>query len=133
MFKILITDPISDHGLKILDDDKIKIIYKPNINEDELKAILSDINGWIIRSGTQIREKHLTKAKKLSVIGRAGVGVDNIDIDAATDNGIVVMNVPDGNTISAAEHTMALIAAFLPCQTVQSRSPLVRCLRYRSS
>ena len=111
MHKILITDPISDHGLKILDDDKIEVIYKPNINQDELEAMLPNINGWIIRSGTQITEKHLSEANKLSVIGRAGVGVDNINIQAATAAGIVVMNLPDGNTISAAEHTMSLLSA----------------------
>ena len=111
MHKILITDPISDLGLKILEDDKIEIIYKPNINQDELEVMLPNINGWIIRSGTQITEKHLAEAKKLSVIGRAGVGVDNINIQAATAAGIVVMNLPDGNTISAAEHTMSLLSA----------------------
>ena len=111
MHKILITDPISDHGLKILEDDRIEVIYKPNIDQDELKAILPNINGWIIRSGTQITEKHLAEANKLSVIGRAGVGADNINIQAATAAGIVVMNLPDGNTISAAEHTMSLLSA----------------------
>jgi len=111
MYKILITDAISDYGLKILEDDKIEVIYKPNINEDELEAILPNINGWIIRSGTQITARHITGGKKLSVIGRAGVGVDNIDIQAATAAGIVVMNLPDGNTISAAEHTMSLLSA----------------------
>ena len=111
MHKILITDPISDHGLKILDHDDIEIINRPDISEDELESILPNINGWIIRSGTKIAEKHIREAKKLSVIGRAGVGVDNIDIQAATASGVVVMNLPDGNTISAAEHTMSLLSA----------------------
>ena len=111
MHKILITDPISDHGLKILEDDNLEVICKPDISEDELEAILPSINGWIIRSGTTIEKKHIQEAKKLSIIGRAGVGVDNIDIESATSSGVVVMNLPDGNTISAAEHTMSLLSA----------------------
>ena len=111
MFKILITDPISEHGLKILEDDRIELIYKPDLSNKELENILPDIDGWIIRSGTTITAKNIQDANKLSVIGRAGVGVDNIDIDAATNAGVVVMNLPDGNTISAAEHTMTLLAS----------------------
>ena len=110
MFKILITDPISDQGLKILDHDQLEIVYKPEISEDELEVLLPTIHGWIIRSGTQITSKHLNEANKLSVIGRAGVGVDNIDIKSSTSAGVVVMNLPDGNTISAAEHTLSLLS-----------------------
>ncbi len=110
MYKILITDPISDNGLKILEDDNIDIIYKPNISDDELAAIVPQIHAWIIRSGTSITKDYIVDAVNLSVIGRAGVGVDNIDIEAATNSGVVVMNLPDGNTISAAEHTMSLLA-----------------------
>ncbi len=110
MFNVLITDPISEQGLQILENDKINIIYKPKITEDELEAIISDIHGWIIRSGTTISKKNINDATSLSVIGRAGVGVDNIDIDSATSNGIVVMNLPDGNTVSAAEHTMSMLS-----------------------
>ena len=111
MNKILITDPISDNGLKILEDDNIDIIYKPDITNDELNSIIPQINGWIIRSGTKITENYIKDAVNLSVIGRAGVGVDNIDIEAATNSGVVVMNLPDGNTISAAEHTMSLLSS----------------------
>ena len=111
MFKVLITDPISENGLKILEDDRIKLIYKPDISDDELSTILPEINGWIIRSGTTISSENIKDAFNLSVIGRAGVGVDNIDIQAATNAGVVVMNLPDGNTISAAEHTMTLLSA----------------------
>jgi len=111
MFKVLITDPISDHGLQILKDDKIELLYKPEISDEELDIVLPEINGWIIRSGTSISSKNIKDALNLSVIGRAGVGVDNIDIQAATNSGVVVMNLPDGNTMSAAEHTMALLSA----------------------
>jgi D-3-phosphoglycerate dehydrogenase len=82
---------------------------KPDITNDELQSIVSDIHGWIIRSGTKINEQLISDANKLQIIGRAGVGTDNINISAATAKGIIVMNVPDGNTISAAEHTMAMM------------------------
>ena len=109
MLKILITDPLSEIGLNILKDAGFEILYKPKILLDELSVLLPDIDGWIIRSGTKITSDLIKNSKKLQIIGRAGVGTDNIDIDCATKNGVIVMNVPDGNTVSAAEHTMALI------------------------
>lgn len=108
--KILVTDPLSDNGLELLKKSKFEVIYKPNDSIDDIFTILDDIDGWIIRSGTTILKEHILKAKKLQIIGRAGVGTDNIDIEAATLNGVIVMNVPDGNTISAAEHTIAMIS-----------------------
>ena len=111
MAKVLITDPLSDKGIHILEEAGLEVIYKPKPTDDELHAVLGDVNGWIIRSGTTITADHLKDARNLQVIGRAGVGVDNIDIPAATNHGVVVMNMPDGNTVSAAEHTMALISA----------------------
>tara|TARA_B100001094_G_scaffold327977_1_gene387387 strand:+ start:558 stop:2138 length:1581 start_codon:yes stop_codon:yes gene_type:complete len=109
--KVLITDPISEKGLDILKQNNIEVLYKVNNEIVDNENLLKDIDGWIIRSGTNINEKYLLKAEKLQIIGRAGVGVDNINIDAATSNGVVVMNVPDGNTVSAAEHTLAMILA----------------------
>jgi len=107
--KILITDPISELGLEQLKDAGLEVLYKPESSEDEIHSMLSDIDGWIIRSGTKINKEFISDAKKLQIIGRAGVGTDNIDIREATLKGIIVANVPDGNTISAAEHTMAMI------------------------
>ena len=107
--KILITDPISDLGIEKLKDAGLEVIYKPDSDEDEIHSMLGDIDGWIIRSGTQINKDYIQDSKKLQIIGRAGVGTDNIDINQATQSGVIVMNVPDGNTISAAEHTMAMI------------------------
>ena len=109
MLKILITDPLSDKGIDTLSDAEFGVIYKPNSQKDELLSIVGNIDGWIIRSGTKVDKELLSEAKKLQIIGRAGVGTDNIDIDYATKKGIIVMNVPDGNTISAAEHTLAMI------------------------
>mgnify|MGYP006151089551 CR=1 FL=1 len=109
--KVIISDPISDDGIKILRDNGIDVIYVPDENIDENFEHIKSANGWIIRSGTTLNSKIINNAVNLSVIGRAGVGVDNIDISAATRRGVVVMNTPDANTISAAEHTLALILA----------------------
>jgi len=110
MYKVLVTDPISDKGLAIITDAGLELIYEPALSPEVLNEVVSDVHGWVIRSGTTITAEHLALAKNLQVIGRAGVGVDNIDIKAATNKGVLVMNMPDGNTISAAEHTMALIS-----------------------
>ena len=107
--KILITDPLSDQGLELLRNENFDVVYKPNPSLDELSILVSDIDGWLIRSGTKVTKELLENANNLQIIGRAGVGTDNINIDFATSRGVVVMNVPDGNTISAAEHTMALL------------------------
>jgi len=109
--KVIVSDPISKDGIKILKDNNIEVIYAADENIDENFKHIQSADGWIIRSGTTLDSKIINNATNLSVIGRAGVGVDNIDISAATRQGIVVMNTPDANTISAAEHTMALILA----------------------
>ncbi len=109
MVKVLVSDPISDKGLKVLEDAGFDIIYQPNPSVDELQSLVIDIGAWIVRSGTKISSELLKDARNLQVIGRAGVGVDNIDIKEATNQGVIVMNNPDGNTISAAEHTIAMM------------------------
>ena len=107
--KILVTDPISDVGKNLLLDAGFEVIYKPKISDEDFNKICKNIDGWIIRSGTKISKNKIQKSENLQIIGRAGVGVDNIDIDEATSKGIIVMNVPDGNTVSAAEHTVAML------------------------
>lgn len=109
MKKVLITDPLASAGIDVLEQGGLSVIQLLDKDTQKLEAILPEVDGWIIRSGTQIGEKELQHAKSLKAIGRAGVGVDNIDIPAATSQGIVVMNTPGGNTISAAEHTIALL------------------------
>ena len=111
MTKVLVSDPIADKGIAMLEDAGFDIIYNPNPSDEELQALASDVDGWVVRSGTKITAELLKDARNLQVIGRAGVGVDNIDIQEATSQGVVVMNNPDGNTISAAEHTMAMMMA----------------------
>ena len=90
-------------------DANFDLIELPNASDKEKAEACKDVQGWVIRSGTSVTAKMIESAKKLVVIGRAGVGVDNIDIEAATRRGVVVMNTPDVNTISAAEHTVAII------------------------
>ena len=107
--KILISDPITNKGLSILKDSNFDLIELPNASNKEKAEACKDVQGWIIRSGTTVTAEMIESAKKLIVIGRAGVGVDNIDVEAATRHGVVVMNTPDVNTISAAEHTVAII------------------------
>ena len=111
MVKVLVSDPIADKGIEILEEAGFDIVYNPNPSDDELHALAMDTNAWVVRSGTKITAELLKDAKNLQVIGRAGVGVDNIDIKEATNQGVVVMNNPDGNTISAAEHTIAMMMA----------------------
>ena len=109
-FKILISDPLSEEGIYPLREaDNLEIDIKTGLAENELLEIISEYDGLLVRSQTQVTREVIQKAHNLKVIGRAGVGVDNIDLDAATENGIIVVNAPDGNTNSAAEHTMAMI------------------------
>lgn len=109
MKKVLVSDPISKSGVKILEDCGIEVIYLPHSNKSELISKVKKMDGLIVRSGTIVDKDIIKDSRSLQVIGRAGVGVDNIDISFATRKGIVVMNTPDVNTISAAEHTVALL------------------------
>lgn len=109
--KILVSDPIAESGIAILRDANFDIISLPDGTPKEKAEACKDVHGWVIRSGTKVTSEMIEIAKNLQVIGRAGVGVDNIDISAATRKGIIVMNTPDVNTISAAEHTVALMLA----------------------
>jgi D-3-phosphoglycerate dehydrogenase len=110
MVKILITDKLAQEGIDLLNStDGVEAVVKTGISEDELAKIIGEHDGLIVRSGTKVTAKVLANPGKLKGIARAGVGVDNIDVPEATRKGIVVMNTPGGNTLSAAEHTMALI------------------------
>jgi len=111
MFKVLVSDPISDMGIQMLfDAEDVAVDKKPGLSEDELVAIIGDYDALLVRSQTKVTAK-IMQASKLKAIGRAGVGVDNIDLDAATQLGIVVINAPDGNTITTCEHAFAMMMA----------------------
>ncbi len=110
--KILVSDPLSPQGIEILEKENIfEVINKSGMSTEELCETIKDCEGLIIRSGTTVTKEIIKAAKSLKVIGRAGVGVDNVDVPEATKRGIVVMNTPGGNTISTAEQTMALLLA----------------------
>ncbi|MBI4332688.1 MAG: phosphoglycerate dehydrogenase [Chloroflexi bacterium] len=108
--KILIADPIAQEGIDLLDKYTTTDV-KTGMKPDELTQVIGDYEALIVRSETKVTADIIAAGKKLQVIGRAGTGVDNIDVPAATQKGIVVLNVPTGNTISAAEHTIAMMLA----------------------
>lgn len=110
VFKILISDPLSEDGIfPLREADNTEVVMETDLSEQELLNKIGEFDGLLVRSQTQVTRELIEKGHNLKVIGRAGVGVDNIDLDAATENGIVVVNAPDGNTNSAAEHTMAML------------------------
>ncbi|MHC4742623.1 MAG: phosphoglycerate dehydrogenase [Planctomycetota bacterium] len=110
MIRVLITDKLAQEGIDLLNSiEGVEAVVKTGISEEELAGIIGEHDGLIIRSGTRVTPKVLENPGKLKGIARAGVGVDNIDIPEATRKGIIVMNTPGGNTLSAAEHTMALM------------------------
>ena len=109
-FTVLATDGVSTLGLAPLsEDDRFDVIVMPDSTRVEFGEALSVASGLIVRSATTVGETMLARAPVLKVVGRAGVGVDNIDLKAASERGIAVVNAPAGNTVSAAELTMALI------------------------
>ena len=110
--KILVTDSLAPEGLAVFETaEGFTVDVKLGLKPDELKKICADYDGWVIRSGTRITAELIDAAKNLKVIGRAGVGYENIDADAATKRGIVVMNTPGGNNVTTGEHTVALMMA----------------------
>ncbi|MEF3254850.1 MAG: phosphoglycerate dehydrogenase, partial [Deferribacterales bacterium] len=111
-FKILITDHIAEEGLQILTSDpNIEVDVKPGIKNSDLKPIIGNYDAVITRSGTTVTADLIENPGRLKIIGRAGVGLDNVDIEAASRKGIVVMNAPTGNTLAATELTMAMMLA----------------------
>jgi len=115
--KVLVTDPIDDAGLDRLREAGHDVQTEYEIDGDNLLAAVADANALIVRSGTDVNEAVFEAADDLVIVGRAGIGVDNIDIDAATDHGVIVANAPQGNVRAAAEHTVAMafaVARWIP-------------------
>lgn len=110
MNKVLVSDLLSQRGLDVLEESgDFEVDVNLNLSHEELLDRIADYNALLIRSATKVTTDVIDNAKQLKVIGRAGVGVDNIDVQAATRNGILVVNTPTGNTIAAAEHTIAML------------------------
>jgi D-3-phosphoglycerate dehydrogenase len=111
--RVLISDALSPAAVQIFKDRGIEVDFQPNLgkDKDKLAELIGNFDGLAIRSATKVTPKILEKAKNLKVIGRAGIGVDNVDIPAATAKGIIVMNTPFGNSITTAEHAITLMLA----------------------
>jgi D-3-phosphoglycerate dehydrogenase len=110
--KILVADRLSQAGLDIfVAADGIELDYRPELSERELFMAVADVDALVVRSGTRLTAEVFEKAKSLRVVGRAGIGADNVDLDAANRHGVVVMNTPFGSSITSAEHTIAMLMA----------------------
>ena len=111
--RVLISDALSAAAVQIFKDRGVEVEFQPSLgkDKDKLAELINGFDGLAIRSATKVSGKILDKAKSLKVIGRAGIGVDNVDIPAATARGIIVMNTPFGNSITTAEHTISLMLA----------------------
>ena len=111
MPKVLVSDKLSKTAVQIFKDNGVEVDYLPDLgkDKDKLLEVIGQYDGLAIRSASKITEKIIAAASNLKVIGRAGIGVDNVDIPAATKKGIIVMNTPFGNSITTAEHAISLM------------------------
>ncbi len=108
--RVLVAEPLSAEGIALLETDH-EVDYRPDLSRDEFLRLVPDCDALIVRSGVKVDQEALSAGQRLRVVGRAGVGVDNIDVPAATAAGIVIVNAPTANTIAAAELTVGLIYA----------------------
>jgi len=109
--KVLVSDKLSEKGIEILKNGGLDVDVKTGLKPEELVKIIVEYDGLVVRSATKATQEIISAGKKLKVIGRAGAGVDNIDISAASKQGIVVMNTPGGNTVTTGEHAIAMMMA----------------------
>jgi D-3-phosphoglycerate dehydrogenase len=111
-FKVLISDSLSKEAVDILQQEKeFKVDVNTKLTPDELKKVIKDYDALLVRSATKVTSDIINAADRLKIIGRAGVGLDNVDVEAASKKGIIVVNTPGGNTISTAEHTFSMMMA----------------------
>ncbi|MBE0617727.1 MAG: phosphoglycerate dehydrogenase, partial [Proteobacteria bacterium] len=126
MKRVLVSDSLSRQGIEILQAaDGIQVDVKTGLKADELKAIIGGYDALVVRSSTKVTAELLEAAANLKVVGRAGIGVDNVDVTAATKRGVVVMNTPGGNTVTTAEHALALMMSlvrFVPQATMSMKA-----------
>jgi D-3-phosphoglycerate dehydrogenase len=126
MHKVLVSDSLSEQGLAVLQNAPgLHVDYRPGLNEADLAIAVAGVDALVIRSGSKVTARVLAGADRLKVIGRAGIGVDNVDVDAASKRGIVVMNTPTGNAVTTAEHAITLLmslARMIPeaCRTLKA-------------
>ena len=109
--KVLVREKIGESGVQLLRDAGLDVELGLDWDQDELERRIGEFDGILIRSATQLDADLLSRAERLKAVGRAGVGVDNVDVEAATKRGVIVANAPQSNVITAAEHTLALLLA----------------------
>ena len=111
--RVLVSDKLSKTAVQVFTDRGVEVDYMPDLgkDKDKLAEVIGNYDGLAIRSATKVTEKILANAPNLKVIGRAGIGTDNIDKDAASKKGVIVMNTPFGNMITTAEHAIAMMFA----------------------
>ena len=111
--KVIVTDEVAQEGLELLKQDpRVEMDIRLGLKKEELLSVIGDYEVIITRSGTNVDKDLLDAGRKLKLVARAGVGIDNVDVDYASSRGVIVVNAPMGNTNSAAEHAMALLLAF---------------------
>src|SRR5918994_1092543 len=125
--RVLISDRLSPAAVKVFTDRGIEVDYEPDLGLDKqaLAAAVSDYEGLAVRSATKVTAKVIARAERLKVIGRAGIGVDNIDLAAASARGIIVMNTPFGNAVTTAEHALSMMLALarqIPAADVSTKA-----------
>lgn len=109
--RVLISDPVAKQGIELLREAGLEVEVKTKQSEEAITEMIGEFEALVVRSETRVTRRIIEAGKKLKIIARAGVGVDNIDVGAATEKGVLVVNSPEGNTIAATEHTMALMLA----------------------
>src|SRR5690625_2292560 len=111
-YKVLVADPLSEEGLiPLREAEGIEVVVETDLSKEALLKRIKDFDALLVRSQTQVTAEVIASGTRLKVVGRAGVGVDNIDLKAATANGVIVVNAPNANINSAAEHTIAMLMA----------------------
>lgn len=108
-YRVLVSDKLAQEGIEKFKAEGIQVDYRPGLKPEELLSIIGDYDGLAIRSGTKVNKAVFEKTSRLKVVGRAGIGVDNVDLKAAKEHKVIVMNTPHGNTVTTAEHTIALL------------------------
>jgi D-3-phosphoglycerate dehydrogenase len=123
--RVLISDKLSPAAVQIFADRGVATVFQPGLDKDQLADMIGEFDGLAIRSATKVTAKLLDRAKQLKIVGRAGIGVDNVDLAAATARGVIVMNTPYGNSITTAEHAISLMLALarqIPAADVSTQS-----------
>src|SRR3989338_10098624 len=130
--RVLVSDKLSERGIKILQEGKgISVDAKTGLKPEELIKIIGDYDALVIRSNTKVTPEIVEAATHLKVIGRAGIGVDNVDLPSATKKGIVVMNTPSGNAVTTAEHAIAMMFAI--CRKIPQATSSLRAGQWEKS